>query len=563
MRKGLVVTLGVVALLSAVSSGFSFAPVISCIPDVIISDAEQNQTSDLNFFIFSDALNLDSLVRDDDTTKNLLKWSFFESTAPGNAIKINGIGSVPDLLPATLKDPGANNLRAVTPLASFQNVLWSPPGSPTGTSMTSTLQMIVSDGTAISSQSIMVKTVNTGVGAATDPSAQKDALIPQAGKSWAFATTSEGWSWFSQGGISAPTHATAVGKLTMTEPSTTTIPHAIVYGAWESPQNPTAAGALKARYGCVVRARFAMSSSVNGQGCPGLRFRAWWTKVLLSGSTWIPDWNATDFVDLYEQNYTTLTGMYVQGREPGTAGKTFTMLYYPQQTDTLMSETSAVVYVTCDLLDDDAFGTDAGIINIDQVDVDGFARPPVGAPGMNAVPGLSFDTNFSSWASTRFAKKLDPSATTATLTMSANTAGITITCGAGTSLWEYGFSSPMPGVTLADGRYYRALWQATSSQTPGGPAVPTVRTGIISTSFSYYQNKKLEGGASFATLKSTPTDFEQWWAAPSNIGSTTATEPFQLRFEAYVLFQPDLRGKQQSGTVGLRKVTTEWMNALP
>jgi hypothetical protein len=42
MRKGLVVTLGVVALIFVVSPSFALAPLITCIPDITISDVEQN-----------------------------------------------------------------------------------------------------------------------------------------------------------------------------------------------------------------------------------------------------------------------------------------------------------------------------------------------------------------------------------------------------------------------------------------------------------------------------------------------------------------------------------------
>jgi len=57
------------------------APIISCIPDIIISDADQ-KSADRNLFIFENALNLDELVRDD-TAASLLKWSFVEPTPRG------------------------------------------------------------------------------------------------------------------------------------------------------------------------------------------------------------------------------------------------------------------------------------------------------------------------------------------------------------------------------------------------------------------------------------------------------------------------------------------------
>ena len=59
MRKGLV-TLGVVALVLAVSPSFAEAPLLTCLPDIVISDVEQNSaTADANLFVFSD----DDLLR--------------------------------------------------------------------------------------------------------------------------------------------------------------------------------------------------------------------------------------------------------------------------------------------------------------------------------------------------------------------------------------------------------------------------------------------------------------------------------------------------------------------
>jgi len=54
------------------------APVISCIPDIIVSDAD----GDPDFFIFNNALDLDELVSDNTAASSLLKWSLVQST-PG------------------------------------------------------------------------------------------------------------------------------------------------------------------------------------------------------------------------------------------------------------------------------------------------------------------------------------------------------------------------------------------------------------------------------------------------------------------------------------------------
>lgn len=67
-----------------------YAPVISKLPDIFISDTEDNtETMDVNFFCFQNALDLDAYVSDLDTTISELVWSFKESGP--DYLKINGI----------------------------------------------------------------------------------------------------------------------------------------------------------------------------------------------------------------------------------------------------------------------------------------------------------------------------------------------------------------------------------------------------------------------------------------------------------------------------------------
>ncbi len=566
MRKGLVVTLGVVALCIMASPGFSLAPVIACIPDIIISDAEQNtQTLDRNFFVFSQAINLDEMVRDDDaTTKAALRWSFVE-TNPGNSILINGIAPLASPTPDTIKDPGASNLRAVSNWASFRNRLWSPVAgtlpfpNPGASSMTSTLQLYVSDGTSYTGQAILVRTVNTAAGA-TNP--QLDAVVPQSQKSYPFTSGSEGWNWFDVSPtFPAPTRAATGGVLSMTKSAATTAP--ILFGAWESPQNPSIA--LKMRWGCILRARYRMTSSVNGHGCPGIRMQAIWTHVTQSGSTWIPDFLNQDFNDRVEviTNTYNVAGAipFIEGREPGTSGKTYTILYYPQQTDKLMAPT-AVVYITCGMLDTDTFNEDLGTLNVDQVDVDGIARPDVGRGTLVTANGFT-TTNFTNWV--RDVKKLDPSGTTTGLVATKSATNMVITVPEGNKLLEASFSSPMPGTPLKAGYYYRVLWTVNSTYTPGGNFLPAVRTSVIGTTFQWYAHKELEGGGSYSSIGTANTPFEQWVCAPSAAPpSTTATEPMQLRWEAYVLGIPNVVfNKNISGTVRCLGVLTEEFPPMP
>lgn len=575
MRKGLVVTLGVVALVLLVTPTFALAPVISCIPDIIVSDAEQNQTVDQNFFIFSDALDLDQQVRDDDTSpKSLLKWSFVE-TAPGNSILINGISGLSAPTAATLKDPGASNLRAVSQFASVRNKLWSPVAGPLpfpnpGTaSMNSTIQLVVSDTTNYTSQAVVVQSVNTGANASTDPNAQKDALVGQSQKSFTFASTQEGWNWYDQAVVyPAPTHALAGGRLTMTESATQ---NPIVFGAWESSQDPTSANTLKQRWGCVLRARFRLFSPT-GQAAPGMRLRALWYRMTRSGSVWIPDFLNQDFNAFTENSILTLDPLYVPGREPGTTGKTYTLLYYPIQTDKLMT-TSAATYLGCDLVDTDTFGNDSGAIEIDQVDVDGLPHPEigVGAKLNNAAPtavaGLSFNGNFNTWTGAIVkipAAGLTPSSTG--LVMSATAARVSATFAPGNQLYQVAFLSPAASATRLDsGKYYRAAFYCTSSQVSGGNFGPTTRVGIISSRFVWWTTVALDGGGLYSSLNATPSPIEVWAEAPSPYPqASTQSEAMQVRWESYILLGTNqLFNKQVSGTNTCTKVVTESWPAIP
>jgi hypothetical protein len=129
MKKGLLITLVVaVALLS--STGFSYAPVLKNIPDIIIGDLGPNSTIDTNannFFVFSNAFVFDSYVTDVDTTPDLLKWSFAKTgqtpATPAETIVINNLDvETADL---TFLNP-THNIRTGNPAATFRNDTLSP-----------------------------------------------------------------------------------------------------------------------------------------------------------------------------------------------------------------------------------------------------------------------------------------------------------------------------------------------------------------------------------------------------------------------------------------------------
>lgn len=525
MRKGLVVTLGVLALVLVVSPGFAVAPIISCVPDIVVSDFEDSQTVDNNLFVFTDALDLDGHVTDADTTDtSLLRWSFIQSSGP--AIEINGVATNTS---GNVVSPGTFDIRAVSNLIDVRNVDWSPVGgalphaAPATSPETSMIELYVSDGTNTGSQTVSIISVDES---AAGPG---DRLVPKTESTYDFAANQQGWTWFASTdpGFVAAGNQWAAGSLQMTE--TTALPTEVVYGAWESPKNP--AVAENPRFGSILRARFAMRSSVDGMTCPGIRFRAPTTKVMdAGGGTWIPDFLSQDLNSDLTVNYFTPDIAYVAGREPGIAGKDYVVLSYPQQIDSLMAS-STITFVSADLLDlDQSYSNDAGTIYIDQVDIDCMDRPAAGAG--TAVPALSF-TDFTGWAA-----NVGPIAGGAhvapVFTLSATQ--LQLACAPGTQFYDAAAISP--AVALESGRYYRAIFTVSSTAPPPGGSGdfgPTFRLGFGSSQFSFSSDKNLSGGGLLSAISTTQEPYEVWMVAPPMATGVTQTEPLFVRFQSWLL----------------------------
>lgn len=559
MRKGFIVTLGVVALVLAVSPGFAVAPIISCIPDIIVSDIEDNtQTDDVNFFVFSNALDLDEYVQDSDTTDvTTLRWSFIETS--GNAIMINGILSDPGV---NIVEPGASNIRSGTGEITVQNVAWTtgaPPwADPGAASMQSTVELYVSDGTNTDSTTIMIETVNDSTGPYNDGTA--DGLRLATVRSWPFDTGDEGFGWFDGAPVFiAPAHGhnAATGALDMTE----SMPHSsIVFGAYESPQNP--ALAAKPSLGCILRARYTMRSDPDSALCPGFRMRAIPTHVVDSGGgVWIPAFDNQDFNADFQVLYSTLDLFYLAGRAPG-AGQVYTVLSYPVQVSTL-GDADMVTYFTCDLLDTDAVGaignTDAGTLSLDGLVIDAMDSPAAGSGA--AVPELT-SSNFLADGWTGTFGVIDM--------VQGNTAGMNVSIGQTISIivasgnqWFDAYAEST-GAALTAGDYYRATFMVTSTEQDTGEFGPTVRASFISTAFVYSADHQIGGGGLLANFRSTAKPFEVWIQAPTEDPSTPGlTEPMKLKFESWLTNSntgwPFLQNV--SGTIGLESVTTERFTA--
>jgi hypothetical protein len=94
MRKGFIFTLLTIAFaLVQVTSTFAVAPITNDKGDIIVGDLENatNPATGTNIFVYPQAVDLDSLVSDDATPDDEIKWSFFEASGD---ITINGVSSL-------------------------------------------------------------------------------------------------------------------------------------------------------------------------------------------------------------------------------------------------------------------------------------------------------------------------------------------------------------------------------------------------------------------------------------------------------------------------------------
>lgn len=551
MRKGLV-TLGVVALVLAVSPSFAEAPLLTCLPDIVISDVEQNSaTADANLFVFSDAIVFDEHVVDPDTPVDTLRWSFIESG--GATIEINGIASDP--LVDTV-NPGASDLRNGNPTASFWDVEWTnTPPTTAGETKEVFIDMHASDGTQVSTQTIKVTTVND-----TDATGEGDSTVAAPVASFDFATGAEGWTQFTAGGVISATLAASGGSLNATEPATH---NNIVYGAWESPKDPNVG--VHAKIGCIHQARYQVSTNaVSATKTPGFRFRALARPMIdVGGGVFEPDFTDSNNNVLDALVYSSadlIMGMGgLDDRMPG-AGSEYSLMAFPRQVPEQLLEPNVVLYFTADLMDlDGSFDTDSGTLSFESITIDGIDRPEPGAG--TAVPELTFATADFASGWTASTKALGTGTFVSTgLSASATASGLEITVGTSSEHFE-AFAELDTGVSLEPGRIYRLMFMATSTETTGGDAGPLLRTNLTSTRFVYSAIKELEGGTLLAHLTSTPSPMEVWVVAPAadTTQAGAVTEPMRPQIQSYLTANvaqfPFFR--EVSGTVAITEINTE------
>lgn len=546
MRKGLVVTLGV-ALALSVAPGFAEAPIISCLPDIIITDYDVvGQTADTNLFIFSDALDLDEYVQDFDTADSVLRWSFIETT--GDGFRINGLTEV---APGQVLEPGVNNINNRNGLITLENT------ATVASSMTSTLEFYVSDGSATRSESVVVTTINVTPAAGS----QMDAIVSPNLRRFTFEAGQEGWIWFDlQGaGYVVPSHSLAGGALQIAKTAAATN---VVFGGYESSKVP--GEAIQPKLGCIARAKFMLrGQSTTSQAMPGFRLQAVTTHMAYSGGQWVPNIMSQDYVDTQKVVWDTMNFFHIAGREPGATAKPYTMLSYPFQAAETFLSTDTVTYFTCDMLDVNPGDNDLGTLFIDEVTIDAIDRPELGAGTVvDAFTTTSFAT--ASWLNGK--KALDATKYNDTNLVTANQSGALVITVATGNAWFEAYHQLTRTVPVQAGNWYRLNWQISMTEQPGDYFGPRVRVGLVSERFVWIAHKDLDGGGLVARFESTPKDFELWCVAPSELGTTPGlTEPMTPIFESWLADNNTNFPfyKNVAGTVRAVALTTEVFDAIP
>lgn len=287
-KRGLFVTLMTVTFAFSRVSSFALAPVIQDPGDVIIGDLEQGAGN--NVFVFPDAIDLDSIVSDDNTLSPAIKWSY--STSVGHVI-INNVPEIgandPTNPPSPERVDGNDNDTALAPGSqdtnarsiTFRNNFYSDitvggglgPYPDPGTTAPAILEsemitLFASDCTTYSSISITVYTADN----TSDSISGGSALVPVLDDNFdADPTLIAGWYGAPLGGQA--TTGTATG-LCMWVPAVETGPTAATAGAgWISPPNfatglsPTdSAGFLPLVDQAVYRIRLTMWTDQTATG---------------------------------------------------------------------------------------------------------------------------------------------------------------------------------------------------------------------------------------------------------------------------------------------------------
>jgi len=353
MRKGLFVTLAIVAIALFSGSVYGYAPVINPIPDVVIGDAEDNLgwTIDRNFFRFTNAFDFLDYVSDGDTTETLLKWSFIEEESPAltptDWFEISGITQT---TVGNTITPGAKDLTlgATDYTPTIRDIYASPhsedgtengpyTGIVEGAQHDKFITLYASDGALEDSRNVFVYSIE----------GELDALSGGAIKQYTFDTDVEGWTFLPLNvppDFSGATSGYSGGRLTVSSANDATNR----VGFWQSPPTDIAYVA-----GNVYRARFLASSSQTvASANPQFRMR-WVQELSLESVSHVVNASAPQSYSLPTDPTTKEYACYFAPILSGDMGVTFDMLDF----DAGQSGTHYVDQVTVDMFPDPAADT--------------------------------------------------------------------------------------------------------------------------------------------------------------------------------------------------------------
>jgi hypothetical protein len=494
MRKGLFVTLAIVAIALLCGSVCGYAPVIKPIPDVVIGDEEDNVgwTIDRNFFRFTDAFSFLDYVDDQDTTETLIKWSFIEEASPGGTpadwFEISGITQT--TVGNTNPPPGPKDLTlAGTDYTPTFRDIYASPHSEDGTENgpytgivevagqhNKLIWLYASDSTRADSRDVMVYSID----------GELDALSAGAIfiKEYTYDIDVEGWTFLP---LSVPPYFSGAtsgysgGRLTVSSAADTTSR----VGFWQSP--PTDIQYLA---GNVYRARFEASSSQT-VASQNPQFRMRWVQALaLESVSHVVNASAPQSYSLPTDPTTKVYACYFAPILSGDMGVTF------------------------DMLDFDA--NQSGTHYVDKVTVERFPDPGAGT----AVKTYATAGDFGNWGfvtNVGYGPVTSGGAGTATLTITSTTANSS----------NYGWwqsSGTANELTYVADKLYRATFTLRCVSDAARNDMPQVRLRGQNEDGQLTAAMELSSqgaGGPGAMPEVGGTDYEVYWETPTLPGSPT------------------------------------------
>jgi hypothetical protein len=524
MRKGLFVTLAIVAIALLSGSVYAFAPVINPVPDIVIGDQEDEAgwTIDRNFFRFTNAFSFLDYVNDQDTTETLIKWSFIEETSPGGTpadwFEIAGITQT--TVGNTNPPPGAKDLTLAgtdyTP--DIRDIYASPsgqdPGPYTGivegAQHSKLIWLYASDGTREDSADTMVFSID----------GEYDALSGGATfiKTYTFDTDLEGWSFL---GLTTPDFSAASsgysgGRISISSANDSTSRVGLFSG-------PTDIGYVANN---VYRARYVVSSSqATASQNPQFRMR-WIQDQSLESATTVINASGT-----YSNSLPT---------DPST----------DEYSCYLLPVLAYNLGVAFDMLDFDAgqYGTHY----VDEVTVERFERSGTGT----AVKTYTDSSDFANWSYLTNIGAYGPvtsgGAGTGTLSMTSATADA-----ANFGFWQS--SGSANELTYVADKLYRAIYTLRCSSDVARNTMPQIRLRCQNEDGQVTQTMELnsQGVGPGAMPTTGGTTYDVYWETPTLPGSpTTANDGFIVTID--VLDFDAAKG----GTIYMDSVAVDYL-AIP